>query len=253
MPNLQTYIFQVQRLIRDRQGLFTPQSDLVAYINEARNVTALTTGCIRRVILGSPAYGASAQPGQIVPGGMQSGADPNSLFYTINGVERYPFQGFANSFLQAQYQGVKGIVDVITCAVSWGGAFRPVLDWMPWEEFQSQLRATQVLVTSYPSVFSVFNDGEQGEIWLYPVPQSANEMEWDCFCVPAELYTNSDVEILQYPFANAVQYYAAGKCMEASGRPGTADRYFSEFARLLGLDRAAVDRGKIPQRYPVYI
>jgi hypothetical protein len=221
----------------------------VAYINEARNLTALTTGCLRRVILGTPAYGASSQPGSFVPGGAQPSANPNSLFNTINGVERYPFIGFANSFLQAQYGGVKGIVDVITCSVSWGGAYRPSLDWMPWENFQSYLRSTQVLVTSYPSVFSVFNDGESGEVWLYPVPQQANEMEWDCFCVPSDLNTNSDIEVLPFPFANAVQYYAASKAFEASGRAGSADRAIEEFARLLGIDRAAADRGKVPQRY----
>ena len=249
---LQAYINQVQALTRDSQGLFTPLATLTNYINEARSQTALQTGCIRRLISGNPAAGAPAQPALFIPGAAQPSAVTNS-FQTIVGAERYPYQGFGNTYLTSQYQGVSAIIDVITIAVSWGGSWRPALDWMPWEEFQAWCRINQFLVTSYPAIFSIMNDGADGEVWLFPVPQAVCEMEWDCFCLPATIWSDSDYEALPHPFRRAVQYYAAAKVFEASGRMGQSMRMMQRFNENLGESRGAADRGKVPTRYPLSV
>jgi len=250
---LQRYIDQTQAIIRDTQGLFVPLNTLISYINEARETTAELTGCIEVLVAGTPPFGTGAQAGTAIVGGAIPGQNPNSTFQTINGQECYPFQGFANPYLKAQYGGAKGIIDVVTVSVSWGGAFRPSLDWMPWEEFQSQLRANQILVTTYPSVFSVLNAGENGQVYLFPVPQGSNEMEWQCLVQPAPIYTDSDPELIPSPFRNAIQYYAAGKCYEASQRNGQAQLMYGRWADMCGLNRGAADRGKVPSRYPLAI
>lgn len=250
---LSTYITQTRRLIRDRQGLFVPDDELTAYINEARRDLAMYTGCIRRLIAGGSTRGGSAQPGQIVPGGVIPGSDPLSLFQTMAGVERYPYVGFANPYVAQPSAGVLGVCDVIGVAVSWGGAFKPALDWKPWEEFQAWCRVNQLLVTSYPSVFSIFNDGETGEVWMFPVPQTSTDMDWDVFCTPIPLYSDGDVEALPPTFSLRVQYGAAMKVFEQSRLYGSAQRMWARFVEGTSISRVAADRGKTPTHYPIVL
>lgn len=250
--SLQNYITDTRTLIRDAQGLFVDERTIINHINEARVETSLLTDCCRRLITGQSPFGASSVPGIFVPGGAMPGSTSASTFNTISGQERYPYIGFGNQYLNQQYRGLRGIRDVITCSVSWGGTSRPSLDWMPWEDFQSYLRSNQVLVTNYPSVFSIYNDGEAGEVWLYPVPQSISEMEWDTFCTCADLVDNNTFDAIPDPFRSGVKFYAAGRVYEDSMRYEAASVMFGRFEHNNGLRRGAVDRGKVPTRYPMY-
>lgn len=247
---LSTYLTEFRDLIRDPQGLFVPRDRAIQYINEARATTSLLTGCCRRLIVGQPQFGAGAVPDQAIPSAALPNSDPTSTFATIAGVERYPYIGFANGYLNQQFSGLRGICDVISVTVSWGGSVRPSLDWMPFEDFQAYARSNQILVTNYPVLFSVFNDGEAAEVYLFPVPQSANEMEWDVFCTAGPIYTDDQFDAIPAPFGNGVKYYAAMRAYESSGRFGAAQLMRASFEDSNGLRRGAVDRGKVPSRYP---
>ena len=179
------------------------------------------------------------------------GSNPASTFQTIIGVERYPYQGFANRFVASPSNGIKGIIDTVCVSVNWGGTFTPSLDWMPWEEFQAWCRVNTSAVSAYPSVFSVANDGTDGEVWLFPKPQSVVEMEWYVFCEPADVYTDSDPEALPHSFQTAVQYRAAAKISQASNRMAMAGAMMQQYLQKLASRRVSVDRGKIPTHYPM--
>jgi hypothetical protein len=289
---LQRYLDDTAALLHDQNYLFTSKSQLVTWINEARRQIAQRTGCIRRLVSGQSAFGASAQPGIAVPGGMQPGALPDALpagggvggfgsgdpwssdwnpafgpppgsqqnnigagnaavnlCQTIPGQERYPFQGFFNPFLQAQYAGCKAIIDVNNCAVNWGGAVRPSLAWMAFEDLQAYARAYATLVTSYPYYWSVMNDGEFGEIWLFPAPSTPGDIELDAYCVPLDLYAESDFEALPPGVTNAVKYGAAALAYMTSKRYIDAGIMGQMFTERLGNFRVSADRGKVPNYY----
>jgi hypothetical protein len=250
--SLQTYIQDVQDLIRDQQGLFVSQQRLVHYINDGRAATSMLTGCCRRLIVGVSPFGASAVPGQAVPGGAMPGSTSASTFQTIPNQERYPYIGYGNNYLSQQFRGLRGICDVISVSGSWGGAVRPSLDWMPFEEFQAFCRSNIILVTNYPVVFSIYNDGEAGEVWLFPVPQSANEMEWDTFCTAGPIYSDDDFDAVPPPFRNGVKYYAAARAFEARGSFAASQLNYQRFEDSNMMRRGAVDRGKVPQRYQTW-
>jgi signal transduction histidine kinase len=55
----------------------------------------------------------------------------------------------------------------------------------------------------------VLNDGAMGEVWLFPVPSFAMEMEVDCFAIPSDLNSDSDFDVIPDGFKTAVKYYAA--------------------------------------------
>ena len=286
-------------LLNDMNYSFISQNQLTRWINTARRNAAKRTGCVRRLITGQSAFGASAQnnvavpsaaqPGAL-PGGFSNGTYPNGLtsygdfnqnysqdynvnysyypnpppYYsiaygainnscmTIPGVERYPYIGFFNNFLKAQYAGVDKVLDTIACSVNWGGTTRPNLDWMPWDEFQAYCRAYAVLNMSYPSVWSVFNDGPQGEIWMFPVPSQYNEIELDVTCQPVDLIDDSTFDAIPDGFQEALKYGAAAIAFESSGRFAQAQAMEDRFADNLGIARVAVDRGKSRTYYPSY-
>jgi len=286
-------------ILNDMNYSFISPQQLTRWINTSRRNAAKRTGCVRRLITGQSAFGASAQnnvavpsaaqPGAL-PGGFSNGTYPNgnttygdfnqnynqdynvnysyypnpppyySIAYgainntcmTIPGVERYPYIGFFNNFLKAQYAGVDKVLDTIACAVNWGGTTRPNLDWMPWDEFQAYCRAYAVLNMSYPAVWSVFNDGPQGEIWMFPVPSQYNEIELDVTCQPLDLIDDTTFDAIPDGFQEALKYGAAAVAFESSGRFAQAQAMEDRFADSLGIARVAVDRGKSRTYYPSY-
>lgn len=261
MPGeLSGYIQDTSALLHDYNLLFTPQKQLVRWVNTVRKALAKRTGCVERLVTGQSAFGASAQPGSAVPGGAQPGAVPGAFpagtvtgaavnaLQTIPGQERYPFQGFFNPFLKQMYAGVEAVIDAKSLAVNWGGAVRPSLAWLPWEDFQAYGRAYATLVTSYPYYWSVFNDGEFGEIWMFPAPSTTGDIELNAYCVPSDLYSNDDPEAIPPGFRDAIKFGAA--CLAFFPyRLGEAKAMNDAYFDAIGVDAVARDRGKIPNFY----
>lgn len=258
------YLNDVKMLLNDLNSSFYPESQLIRWINEARSLCAKRSSCIRRLITGQSAFGASSQPGSIIPGAVQPGSLPdaspgaiNSMatnsFATIPGSERYPFVGFANEYLKAQHEGIKGICDVILVSVSWGnggyGSPKPVLDWRAFEDFQAYARANSVLVKNYPVLWTVYNDGEQGEVWMFPVPVAQSEMDWDVFCTPADLVNDGDFDAIPDSFSDAIKFGAASLAYMMSGKYGQSQLMENQFAERLGVARVSVDHGKTTSFY----
>lgn len=260
--SLQDYTQDVGALLRDNSFVFNSETQVIRWINEARRRAAKRTGCIQRLITGQSAFGASAQPGALIPGGAQPGALPDAFpgalangyasvnaCQTIPGVERYPFQGFFNKFAQAQHAGIDSVIDVVSLSVSWGGTLRPSLDWMPFEDLQAYARSFSTLNSAYPCAWSVLNDGEFGEVYMYPVPSVASDIEAQAYCTPKALYTNDDFDAIPPGFRDAIKFLAASLAFASSGRFSQAQYHENQFAQTLGIDRVAADMGKTSSFY----
>lgn len=258
MSNIDFYIEDCSSLLVDYNGLFTPRKQLIRWINEARRQVALRTGCIRVLVSGQSPYGAGAQPGSAIPGAMTPGAlpgsNPNAVqsttinsFNTITGVEKYAY-AFANPYIKAANAGVKGMFDIIDLSVSWGGV-RPNLKWMPWDELQAYGRSYNVGVFSYPYYWSTFNDGERGQVWLFPVPSFPGEMEWDVVCVPNDLYTNEDFEAIPEGWQNAVKFGAVALALLGQKKFLESQLMDNKFTERVGIARGAAEGGKVSDYY----
>lgn len=257
MANLSDYLLDTSNLLRDSNYLFNSQTKLTRYINLARDQVAKQSGCLRALIAGQAPFGNAANPGTLIPGAGQPGSPLVQNFSTLVGVEKYSY-GYANPFLTANNQGYRAVVDVIDCAVSWGGN-RPCLNWMPWEDLQAYARSYNVGVFSYPFLWSSSGSGTKGQVWLFPVPQIAQaanaqpgaqgEMEWDTTCLPSYLYSNNDYEALPESVTDAVPYFAAHLAFLGSQRFAMAATMLSLFNEKLGIDNTASDRGKSDSYY----
>ena len=270
---LSLYLNDTAAMMNDFTYSFTSKFQMTRWINEARRLTAMDTGCVRRLITGQSAFGAQSQAGAAIPSAVQPGAVPQGFpfgiggvpgsgvnapvpgailgpFQTIPAVERYPYVGFGNNYLKQQYAGCRAINDVISVAVSWGGVSKPTLDWMPWDEFQAYCRAYAILNQTYPSVWSVFNDGTQGEIWVFPIPSQANDMEWDCFCLPIDLQTDNDFDVIPESFDDTVKFAAAALCYLSNKNYAAADVMAQKSGLYTLIQRVGTDRGKSRTYYP---
>lgn len=250
---LEQYITETADLLHDSSHSFYSRTQLIRYINSARRQCAYRSGCIRCLVTGKSPFGGGAQPGSIIPGAAQPGvlpgaganaenSTPTNDFMTIGGVEMYPF-AFANSYLKAQYSGTKAVVDIIEVAVSWG-SIRPALTWMPWDDLQAYARSYNVGVTSYPFVWSTNSDGENANLWLFPVPTAAMEMEWDVIAVPLDLFDDSAHEAIPSPYRDAVKYYAAHLAYMNSQRHSLAENMLRLMVENLQVSRAASERSR---------
>jgi hypothetical protein len=258
---LSDYIQDTSALLHDYNNTFTPLNQLIRNVNEARRQCAQRTACIQRLVTGQSGFGASAQPGVAVPGGMQPGALPgafpagtvtgaasNSL-QTIPGQERYPFQGFFNPYLQQTYAGCSAIIDAASLFVNWGGAVRPGIAYLPWELFQAYCRAYATLVTSYPYYWTVHDPGEFGEIWMFPAPSTTGDIEVEAICVPNNLASNDDFDAIPPGLQNSIKFLAASLCFMSTYRYQEASIMEQQFMMRTGTGVIARDRGKVAQFY----
>jgi len=278
---LSEYQNDTSALLRDTGFYFNSQFQITRWINEARRLLAMRTGCINRLITGQSAFGASAQPGYAIPEAMQPSAVPGAFPYgatsqpgaggsqlgagaaivtgaslgpmmTIPGVERYPYQGFFNNYLKQQYAGCASVSDVISLAVSWGGVSKPTLDWMPWDEFQAYCRAYAILNMAYPAVWSVLNDGTQGEVWMFPIPSQQNPIDAQVSCLPIALQSDNDFDAIPDSFADSVKFGAAALAFMATYRWASAQVMMQQGGGYVLDQRAGVDRGKTRSYYPLF-
>src|ERR1700679_529561 len=98
--NFDDYATDTQALTRDSYGLLTPIAQLTRWINRARYLCALKTGCIEKLIAGNCPAGSSSVPNNAIPGAAQPGNKLSQSFQTIANVEKYSY-AYANQFLLA--------------------------------------------------------------------------------------------------------------------------------------------------------
>jgi hypothetical protein len=266
MTTLSDYLLDTTDILRDSSMQFTTQAQLTRYINRARNEVAKRTACLEAVVQGQSPFGTSAQPGNMIPGAFIPGTLPGSnpgnsneagatatasnQFVTIPGVELYTYN-YGNPFLQGQYQGYDKIIYVFNVSCDIGG-YTPTLRWLPWDMLQAYGRAYNLGVTSYPSLWSAKGVGENGQVWLFPMPTNMGfaTMIWQCICTPKPLYSNADFDALPGIYASCVKYYAAYLAYMGQQRSGMAQIMRGLFDEQLQISGVASDWGHVENYYP---
>lgn len=202
---LNNYLQQVYRLVNDQSQTNFNFDDLVQYVNEGRLQIASASQSIR--LLSS-----------------------NDL---VIGQEVYPFSSLSipASSGYGEVVAVKGISLLY-------GNFRYTLQKVSFSRYQALIRAYASDYQDVPKACAQYGQGVSGSIYMYPPPSDTYTTEWDCICLPQALATDSDIELIPYPWTDAVQYYAAYRAMEAAQQFPIADRYNAQFIRYVKKARA---------------
>jgi hypothetical protein len=185
--------------------------------NGVPNIPAVVTanvvgGQITSYTVVVPGIGYVQQPtATITDSGGGSGATATVSISACNittpGIETYDFQTIS-ALINAYYPGVESIIAVQSVALSWG-SWKPMMRNMPWSLFQAYCRAWNVGPENFPTIWSQYAQGDQGSIYVYPIPSIVAQMDWDCYCRPVDLVDDTSVEAIPHPYTEAVPYYAA--------------------------------------------
>jgi hypothetical protein len=121
---------------------------------------------------------------------------------------------------------------------------------MAWDDFQARCRAIANQSTSYPCIWSVFNDGEEGEVWLYPTPSQAGEIELYATCMPTAIHSDSDPDAIPEEMRGLVKWKAAEYAFMSKFRYQQAQMMEAKYLQQLGVSVVARDMGKVASYYP---
>lgn len=162
---LAQYITQCRRLLHDANANFWSDQELTDYINDARNKLVRDTGCLRTI---------------------QTSA-------TVTNQETYTFASLP--------QGDQ-TMDIINLNLYWGSTRIP-LRYLPWTDFNAQLRYWQNYY-GRPIAYSMY--GPQ-TFYLGPVPDEVYTMELDTVIEPTALVNATDTDTIPDIWTSPVAFY----------------------------------------------
>ena len=181
-------------------------------------------------------------------GGGGSGATASavltSFLATVVNQEIYNFSS-VQALLPTGYQYIIGVQSV---AVSWGSV-KPVLRWSDWSGFQAYYRSLNIQSTNWPAVWAQYAQGVAGSIYLYPIPSQVLQMEWDCYCLPADLTSDASTEVIPYPWTHAIPYYSCSLAMLSSGNTDLANYFDAQYRMRVKEARVWSSPAMVPDFY----
>jgi hypothetical protein len=283
MATLSSYITEVQRLLHDANSVFWSTSELTDYINDARERVVRDTGCLRTIqstYTPLSSTGSTAVPWadgtvlsagdfvfsgifiyQVITGGTlgatvppyPSGnqAYPPTSTFTVADSVGMVFQydspceviGFS-----ALPQGLQTL-DVLNLNLYWGNSRIP-LRYLPWSNFNSQLRYWQNYV-GRPVCFSIYG---QQQIYIGPVPDQSYAIDLDTVILPTALtLSNPDAtDPINDPYTTPVAFYAAYKAKYKEQSYGEAELYKQEYTKHVQAVLNSVYTRRIPDPYSTF-
>lgn len=214
MPALSDYIDRTRRLLHDANGTFWSDDELTDAINTARNKVALDTACLRSL---------------------------ETVNLSAN-VETYALPTATTKLDRAK--------DVLNIVVVWGNQRVPLL-WMPFTEFQANLRIWANF-SNMPAVWSNFGL-PLGVVYIGPVPDQTYVSYWDILYIPTALVDDNTVDELAYPFDDPAPFYAAYVAKYKQQAYGEAAVYEEQYKQKAAwaISSTFTRRMPNPYAYPV--
>lgn len=211
MPALSVYITRLRELLHDANGTQWSDDELTNHINRGREQLALDSGCLRSL--------------QTVS--LSSGTET----YTLSSVTSLGARAF----------------DVLNIIVLWGNQRVPLL-WMPWTEFQANMRVW-VNFQNMPAVWSNYGL-PLGDVYIGPVPNDTYTSYWDIVHLPTNLVDDSTVDQLGLSyFSDTSIYWAAYEAKHKQQSYGEAQIYKQEYDNRLQRTVGQMFTRRMPNPY----
>ena len=274
---LQGYITQVRYLLHDAQANFYTNDQLIGYINSARERVVRDTGCLRTVQVSQTpcppvaggsnpviwSAGLSVATGsyvfsniyiyKVVTGGVLG---TTSFSYPSSSYVYPPTTTFTDGTATLQYAGPCEIInyaalpsglqtlDILNINLYWGNSRIP-LRYLPWTEFNAQLRYWQNNVQR-PICFSIYG---QSQIYVGPVPDQAYVIDLDTVILPTAMVNLSDTDTIIDPYDTVVQFYAAHVAKYYEQSFGEAEIYLQQYKQKTQAVLVSTFTRRIPTPY----
>lgn len=149
------------------------------------------------------------------------------------GLEVYPFSAVDLS----AFPGYGSIYMVKSLSVVYAN-YRYSLPCYSFSTYQAMIRQYTAGVYQYvPTFCAQYGRGTAGSFYVYPLPSQQYQFELDSFCLPQDLETDQDVDVIPQPYTDAVPflaaYYAANE-MQAFNNARYFKNEFDEWVKRYG-------------------
>jgi hypothetical protein len=207
MATLSSYITQCRRLLHDANANFWTDDELTDYINSGRERLVRDTGCLRTIQTENTVANQEVYPFSDLPSGIQT-------------------------------------MDILNINLIWGNTRIP-LRYMPWTQFNSELRFWQNY-SGRPIAFSIFG---QQSFYLGPVPDQVYQMELDTIILPVALTSSSGTDPIISPWTDPVPYYACHLAKFKEQSYGESEIFLNQYkAKALSVINTSFTR-RMPDPY----
>ena len=224
--------------------------------NQAFGTATIVGGVVQTVTLVSGGWGWLTAPTITVTdaNGLNGGATVTSVIdnsaSTATSQEKYNFSTL--NTLAATTPGVSQVIGINSIAAQWGSGsvYKPMLRRRAWAWFQANCRVYSISAMNFPAYWSQFSTGVNGSFYLFPIPSQVMSMDIDAICLPIDLGSDSDTDVIPYPWSDAVPYYAAYLCFSNSSRKDDAAAKFNLYELHMASARKFVEGSAfIPDQY----
>jgi hypothetical protein len=210
---------------------------------QATAIATVSAGTISAINIQFGGYGYY-QPQITITDSTGTGATatPNMSFINqlLQGQEVYPFS-LVN--LSAN-PGMLAVYKVISVSILFSN-YRYSLPMYSFSVYQARIRQfAQGTYQWIPTFGTQYGVGTSGSFAMYPLPNAAYQMEWDCLCVPANLKTDTDTEVIPSPWTDTVPFYACFLAMLELQNHNSARSFLEIFEKELHVSSA----GAMPSR-----
>lgn len=113
-----------------------------------------------------------------------------------------------SAIIDAQNPGIGPIIAVKSVSYIYAN-YRYSLPCYPFSVYQAMIRQYPRQYLYVPTLCAQFGQGASGSIYKYPIPSTAYQFEFDCFCYPVDLIDDTSFEAIPYPWTDAVAMGAA--------------------------------------------
>jgi len=211
---LYAYMQEVQRLMSDMKQEEINPSNIVGWINKARSQIAAEGECIRAI----------------------------TTIATVSASQIYQFAS-----VTLGNAGAQGILNVRQITVTSGGA-TTFLDNMPWEWFNRYfICSTQG--TGTPNTWSQYAQGTLGTVYVTPIPNAVQTMNWDAVLYPINLVDDTTAEAIPYPWTDAIPFYACALAYQSVQNQQAAAFMYNRFEEYAQRARTFATPGVMPRQF----
>lgn len=174
-------------------------------------------------------------------------ANVTPISVTQGGQEVYPFSLAPLSM----FPGVGEIFAVNSVSFIYAN-YRYSLPCYSFSTYQAHIRQYPRQYLYIPTMCAQFGQGTNGSLYMYPIPSSLYQMEWDCFCLPSNLTDDQQPEALAGPWTDCVPYFAAHLAFLELQALNNARFYLELFDTMVHRYSAYTRPGRVISQYGRY-
>lgn len=218
--------------------------------SQATATATVAAGVIVAITVTYGGYGYF-QPVVTITDSTGTGATATATVTGVNtivaGQEQYPLSGINVSL----FPGVDSVYLVHGVSVIYSN-YRYSLPCYSFTVYQAMIRQYSLQYRYVPAFCSQTGQGSDGIIFMYPIPSQTYQVEYDCFCLPQDIFDDGGQDVIPKPWDDVVPYMAAHLAFLDLQNLNTAEYFWKKYNEMLVRYSTAVRFSRMVNPYGRY-